>query len=141
MKDRCVVKFLSYGLVSLMLALTSCGGDGGGASVGNGRTPYARDEHAAGRIIPTLVAITISPINPLGINSGTQLQLVATGYYSDNSVQNVITLVTWTSSDTSIVTISNEPRSIGMATAVSKGYCSISATFEGLSVSTILGVN
>jgi len=141
MKNRCVIKLVSCGLVSLALALTSCGGEGGGASVGSSGTPPVRGESAVSRRTSVLVSLTISSTNPLGITSGTQPQFMATGYYSDNSVQNVTTLATWTSSDPSVATVSNEPGSIGMATAVSKGYCSISATFEGVSVSVVIGVN
>jgi len=88
-----------------------------------------------------LRSISITPSNPLGINSGTQLQFSARGYFSDNSVQDLTTMVVWTSSDTSIATISNESDSKGQAIAVSRGYCSISGTLDGVSGSTIIGIN
>jgi len=63
------------------------------------------------------------------------------GSYSNNSVQDITTMVVWTSSDPLVATVGNEAGSIGLATAVSKGYCSISATLDGISGSTIIGVN
>ncbi len=141
MKNWRVIKILSGGLVSLTLALTSCGGGGGGESLNSSGVRSAGGESAVSGRTPALMAINISPANPLGIRSGTQLQFTAMGSYSDNSVKNVTTLVTWTSSDPFVATVSNRPGSMGMATAVSRGYCSISATFEGASVSTIIGVN
>jgi len=50
-------------------------------------------------------------------------------------------MVVWTSSDTSIATVSNAPDSNGQAIAVSRGYCSISATLGLISGSTAIGVN
>jgi hypothetical protein len=88
-----------------------------------------------------LRGISITPSNPLGINAGTRLQFAAKGSYSDNSVQDLTTLAVWTSSDTSITTVSNEPDSRGQAIAVSRGYCSISATLGNISGSTIMEVN
>ena len=140
MKVYKVVKILSCGLLSLILALTSCGGDVGGVSVGSGGTPSTRKEGEVSRRTSILTSLTISPTNPLGINSGTQLQFTAKGSYSDNSMRDLTTLVVWTSSDPSVATVSNEPASIGMVTAVSRGYCSISAKSGNISGSTIIGV-
>jgi len=88
-----------------------------------------------------LRSISIAPSTPLGISSGTRLQFTEMSSYSDNSVQNITTMVVWTLSDPLVATVSNEAGSIGLATAVSKGYCSISETMDGISGSTIIGVN
>ncbi len=138
MINRCVIKRLSYGLMILTLALTSCGSDGGDASLGR-VAPASKGERAEDST-PALMTINISPTNRLGIELGTHLLLTATGSYSDNSVQDITTKVVWTSSDTFIATVSNAKDSKGRVTTVSKGYCSISATFEGSSGSTIIGV-
>ncbi len=141
MKKRCVIKMLACGLVSLTLALASCGGDGGGALIGSNSVPSARGKSGAIKNTPVLMVINIYPSNSLGIDPGTHLLFTATGSYSDNSVQDITAMAVWTSSDTLIATVSNTRDSKGWATAVSKGYCSISATFEGASGSTIIGVN
>ncbi len=139
MMNRSVIKRLTYGLVILTLVLTSCGGDGRGAHV-SGAAPSNKGERAANSRGPVLMSINISPANPLGIEPGTRLLFTAMGSYSDNSAQDITTMVVWSSSDTVIATVSNVQDSKGWVTAVSKGYCSISATFEGASASTIIGV-
>jgi hypothetical protein len=139
MINHSVIKRLSYGLVILTLALASCGGDGGGASLG-GAAPSTNGKRAVSSRAPVLLSIRISPTNPLGIESGTNLLFTAAGSYSDNSTQDITTMAVWSSSDTVIATVSNARDSQGWVTTVSKGYCSISATFEGVSDSTIIGV-
>jgi len=91
--------------------------------------------------IAVLRTICITPSNHLDTDSGEQLHFSAKGYFSDNSVQDLTTMVVWTSSDPSIATISNAPDSKGQALAVSRGYCSISAALDGISDSTIIGIN
>lgn len=132
---------LIYILASLTLSLTSCGGGGGGTPPQNTGIGQVRQVSGVNGRTAILRSISISPNNPLGINSGTQLQFTARGSYSDNSVQDLTTLAVWTSSDTSIATVSSAPDSKGQALAVSSGYCSISATLGVISGSTILGVN
>lgn len=127
-------------VVTLTLALTSCGGEGGGIPPRNMGVGQVRQVSGESGRTAVLRSIIITPSTPLGINPGTQLQFTAKGSYSDNSVQDITTLATWSSSDPSVATVSNEFVSIGLATAISKGYCSISVTFKGFSVSTIIGV-
>ena len=134
-----VIKRLAYGLVILTLSLTSCGSDGGSASFGVVASS-TKGERAVGSRAPVLTSINISPTNPLGIEPGTHFFFTAKGAYSDNSVQDITTMVVWNSSDTVIATVSNTGNSKGRVTTVSRGYCSISATFEGASASTIIGV-
>jgi len=129
---------LTYILVSLTLTLASCGGEGGGSPPGDTRVGQVSE--AKGRTA-VLMTLSITPSNHLGIDAGTQLHFSARGYFSDNSVQDLTTMVVWTSSDTSIATISNAPDSKGQALAISKGYCSISAALDGISDSIIIGIN
>lgn len=77
----------------------------------------------------TLVSLAISPANsstPLG----TPLQLSATGTYSDNSTQNLTSLVSWSSSLTSVAAISNATGQNGLVTPAAAGTTSISATMQ-----------
>lgn len=125
----------------MILTLTSCGGEGietTPASTGNGQ--IGQFSGFTGKT-SVLRAIIIIPGNLLGINAGTQFNLTARGYFTDNSVQDLTTMVTWISSDTSIVTVNNTQGSKGQAMAVSKGYCSISATLSGISETIIIGIN
>ena len=141
MKNAGFIRASIYILVSVTLALTSCGGDRGGSPPRNTGVGQARQVSGVNGRTAVLRTISITPSDTLGINSGTQLQFAATGSYSDNSLKDLTTMVIWTSSDTSIATISNEPGLIGLATTISRGYCSISATLGGISGSTIIGVN
>jgi hypothetical protein len=140
MKNGIFIKLLLFGFISLTLTLTSCGGGGGTPpnNTGVGQVRQVRGVNGSTAVLRTII---ITPGNPLGINSGTQLKFSARGYYSDNSVQDLTTMVAWTSSDKSIASISNASDSEGQALAISRGYCSISATIGGISGSTIIGVN
>jgi uncharacterized protein YjdB len=86
----------------------------------------------------SLVSITVTPENPL-VRFGTTIQFTATGHYADNSMQDITTLVTWSSSDTSVATISNAEGSKGLATTDHlKGTTIITATYSNVSGSTKL---
>ncbi len=87
----------------------------------------------------TLVSINVTPTNP-SIANGTSQQFAATGTYTDNSTQNLTTSVTWGSSDTSVAAISNASGSNGLASSVSQGAVTITATLGTVSGSTGLTV-
>ena len=75
-----------------------------------------------------LVSIQLTPADPV-MAGGTQLQLRATGVYSDGSTQDMTTFVNWTASDT-VVTVSAS----GVATAAqvaAPDTCTITATEPG----------
>ena len=83
----------------------------------------------------SLVSLAVTPTNP-SLAAGQQQQFTATGTYSDGSQQNLTSTVTWTSSTTSIATIS----STGLATAVAAGSTTIKAASGSISGSTSLTV-
>lgn|GEM_PF-1454960 len=74
----------------------------------------------------TLASIQISPDQPFGPVGYTE-QLKATALYSDNNTQDVTESVVWTSSDKTIVTVSNVEGSRGEITRVSYGSATITA--------------
>ncbi len=143
MKIKAVMTLFIYGFVTLTLALSSCGGSGGNG----GNTPLFINAAGKAKKVgviersSALRAINITPVDSLGISSGTRLQFAAAGSYSDNSARDLTALAVWNSSDISVATVSNAPGSIGLVMAVSRGYCSISATLGNISGSTIIGVN
>jgi trimeric autotransporter adhesin len=87
----------------------------------------------------TLTSIAISPLNS-SIVSGTVSQFTATGTYSNGSMQDITTSVTWTSSNESAATISNAAGFQGEATGVAAGTTTITASLSGISASTTLTV-
>ena len=89
----------------------------------------------------TLSSIAIAPSNAT-INRVQSLQYAAIGTYSDGTSQNITTLVIWNSSDPTIATIANTPKSKkGQATGVSSGSVTITATMNSVIGATTLTVN
>lgn len=86
-----------------------------------------------------LTAISIDPVNP-SIADGTSIKLYATGIFSDNTTQNVTTLVVWASGNTAIATVGNSSGNKGLATAKDVGKTTIFATLGGVQGSTRLTV-
>lgn len=85
---------------------------------------------------PTLVSITVTPANS-SVAVGSTLQFTATGNYSDGSNLNLTSLVSWSSSLTTVATISGG----GLATAVASGSTTIQASYQGVNGSTLLIVS
>jgi uncharacterized protein YjdB len=84
----------------------------------------------------SLSSLAITPADgsvPVGVTQ----QLTATGTFSDGTSHDVTGLVTWSSSDPSVATISTS----GLATGVALGRATVTATFGALSGSTTLTVN
>lgn len=88
----------------------------------------------------TLTAIVVAPTNP-SLPAGFKLQFRATGTYSDGSSQDVTSAVTWASANAAVASISDAATSKGLATGLSAGTTSISATLGAISGSTSLTVS
>jgi uncharacterized protein YjdB len=73
----------------------------------------------------SLVSIDVTPANP-SINVKTQQQFTATGNFSDGTTQNISNVVKWTSSPSSIASITIAS---GLATGRAVGTTTITATF------------
>ena len=71
----------------------------------------------------TITSIAVTPATAT-IATGSTQQFVATATYSNNTTQIITTSATWTSSDNTIATIT----SAGLATGVSSGSATITAT-------------
>jgi hypothetical protein len=83
----------------------------------------------------TLTSVSVTPTNP-AIPVGSMQQFTATGTYSDGSTQNITGLVTWTSSNSNVATISSS----GLATGTAAGSSGIDATLNGVTGSTNLTI-
>ena len=86
-----------------------------------------------------LESLAVTPVDYL-FEIGSTDQFSATGTYSDNTTQDLTTAVNWTSSASSIASISNASGSQGLATGVAKGTATISAALDGITGSTTLSV-
>jgi type IV pilus assembly protein PilY1 len=84
---------------------------------------------------PTLVSIAVTPPNQT-ITQGQTEEYTATGTYTDGSMQNLTTQVSWSSSDTSVATIGSQ----GLASSLATGSSGITATLGSISGSTGLTV-
>jgi len=85
-----------------------------------------------------LVSIEVTPTYPV-VTFGATIQFTATGTFSDKTTQDITTSVTWSSSDTSIATISNAAGSQGVATTDhERGISIIKATLGDISGSATL---
>jgi hypothetical protein len=109
-------------ILLLSLAVFSCGG-----------------EVVLDILPPSLHSIEITPVNPT-IQNGRNYHFTAIGIYSDNSSQDITTSVTWSSSNTSVATISNVAGSNGLAAAVGSGSATIMATSGSIAGSTSVTV-
>ncbi len=78
--------------------------------------------------VKTLPSIVLSPAT-VSVAVGAKQQLAALGNYSDGSAADVTPTVSWTSSASSVVTVSSS----GLATGVAAGTATVTATFNGIS--------
>jgi trimeric autotransporter adhesin len=87
----------------------------------------------------TLVSIAVIPANP-SIADGTAQQFAAAGTYTDGSTQPLAQAATWSSSDTTVATISNAAGTNGLASSAGQGTATITATVGSIAGSTLLTV-
>ncbi len=83
----------------------------------------------------TLSTMSVDPHNP-SIAKGTDLQLAATGNYSDGTTQNLTTTATWTTADMTIATVGDSVGIKGVVDGVDLGTATITATQSAISGST-----
>jgi hypothetical protein len=84
---------------------------------------------------PVLRSIAVTPADP-SVPKGLTQQFTATGTLSDNSTEDLTDQATWASGKTTVATIT----AAGLATAIGQGTSSVSATFNGITGSTVLTV-
>ena len=88
----------------------------------------------------TLSSITVTPANSTWAPTAgsDRQQMTATGNYSNGTTGNITTSVTWVSSATGVVTISNAGGTQGQAAPVANGVSTITATLGAVSGNTQL---
>jgi 6-phosphogluconolactonase (cycloisomerase 2 family) len=91
-------------------------------------------------IAPLVISsLAVQPSSPTILVGGVQ-QFIAVATLPNGSTQNLTTSVTWSSSDTTVATISNAPGNQGFATGVSVGTVTITADLNGVAGSAVLSV-
>jgi trimeric autotransporter adhesin len=88
---------------------------------------------SAGICKPTLQSIVVTPVSP-SMAAGLSQQFTATGTYSDNSTQDLTGAANWNSSNPNVASVN----STGLASALTAGTTTISATVLSVSGSTTL---
>ena len=78
-----------------------------------------------------LVSIAVTPAS-VSVPVGYNVQLVATGTFGDGSKTRITGSAVWSSSSTSVATVSNTTGKRGLATSVSAGTATITATLNGI---------
>ena len=78
--------------------------------------------------------VTITPAGPTTLNAGFTQQFTAKIYFSDGTIQDGTLLVSWSSSDQTVATITSG----GLASGLTGGTTSISAAYPGTSGATVM---
>jgi trimeric autotransporter adhesin len=89
---------------------------------------------------PPLLSLEITPTNPTVSLLSPNQAFVATAIFTDYSTRNVTAAASWSSSDGTVAVVSNAGGTIGRATGLTVGTSTITATYGGMSASTILTV-
>jgi hypothetical protein len=88
----------------------------------------------------TVEWVEVSPANPTAV-LGFNQRFAATAVYDDGTVETVTADCTWTSSDSTVASVGPTGGSAGLATPIKAGSTTITATFEGVSGTTLLTVS
>ncbi|MBI5518416.1 MAG: Ig-like domain-containing protein [Deltaproteobacteria bacterium] len=87
----------------------------------------------------TLRSLAIAPV-PAVVAPGANLQLNATGTFSDGTTLDLTNFVTWLSTDITVADVSNAPGSRGLATGFRAGMTTVTAERSGVRGMTTLSV-
>ncbi len=87
----------------------------------------------------TITTLTITPADP-SLANGLKTQFALSGLFSDSTTQDLTFDAVWESSAPEVATVSNAAASKGLAQSHAVGNATISATFDGVSGTTLLTV-
>jgi trimeric autotransporter adhesin len=135
---------VSWSSSNTAVASISAAGVATGASVGSATITAASGSVSGTATLSvtaaTLKSMAVTPASTT-VPAGVQQAFKATGTYSDSSTQDLTTTVTWTSSDTSLATISNASGSQGVASTVKAGQVTITAATGSTTATATLTVS
>jgi len=81
--------------------------------------------------VPTLTSITVNPATATMVVGGTK-PFTAQGSYSDGTTGDLTSSATWSSSNTTVLSVSNTTGTRGQATALAVGTANVQAAFQGI---------
>ncbi len=87
----------------------------------------------------TLLTISVLPATA-SVSAGNTQAFTATGNYDNNTTTDLTTMATWSSSNTAVAQESNAAGSNGLATSLTQGTATITASYNGVQGSTPLSV-
>ena len=127
----------SHVLLVGIIDLTAIAGATPGSGLILGGFGYASIDVSAAPPAPTvtLTSLATSPTS-LTLGIGNSRQLSVNGTYSDSSVQDLTTRATWSSSDPTKVTVSDD----GLVTALAAGSAVVTSAFQGVAATTSVRV-
>ena len=103
-----------------------------------GPSPLHLNLSGSGRAL--LTSITVNPINPTA-TQGSTVSFTAMGTYNDGTSKDITSTAKWSSSNTSVATVSNVSGSKGLATAIGTGTSQIGASLNSIATSTTMTVS
>ncbi|MDB5341492.1 MAG: LigC protein, partial [Planctomycetaceae bacterium] len=121
--------FLADGVYVLEVRATDSAGN-----VGTGTHQFTVDTAPA-----TLISIEVTPVNET-VAAGFTRQFIATGIFSDASLRDLTSDVTWTSTRPAVASVSNAVGSSGLAATTAPGTTEIAAVLDSVMGSTVLNV-
>jgi uncharacterized repeat protein (TIGR01451 family) len=124
-RSRRWMLLLAIGVFMVWFHGCSGGGGGGDAAVTSPTNTTA-----------TLASLSVTPANPT-LNVGSTQQFTATGMYSDSTTKDLTSSAVWASSNPAVATIT----ATGMATVISAGTTTVTATSAGIANSTVITGN
>jgi Bacterial Ig-like domain (group 2) len=87
-----------------------------------------------------LLAIDLSDAH-LNLFPGSNEYMGASGTFQDGSQVDISRSVVWKTGNPAVATVSNDPNTVGVVTAVAKGTTSLTATLGSVSTTTTVTVN
>jgi uncharacterized protein YjdB len=131
--------FVSWSSSTIATATVSVGGlvDGvaGGSSTITATLGTVSNSTSVTVTAPTITSISVTP-DDLTLPIGISQQFTASAIYSDGSIQDLVSGVTWSSSTTAVATVDNT----GLATILTAGTTTITATVGTFTDSTTITV-
>lgn len=138
-----ITGFVTWTSQTTGVATITAGGVATAAGIGNSRIQATLGSVNGYTMLTVtaaaLVSIGVTPQNP-SIPNGTMQQFTATGTYTDGTMPDITTSVTWSSMTPGVATISNTAGTQGLATSVMNGSSMIQATLGAVQGSTTLNV-